>query len=204
VLRQINAQLEGDQISPEDVISWRSGVRPLVIEAGTDKSKDWHALSRKHVIEANSRLGVVTVLGGKLTDCLNVGQEVVTEFRKLGFAVRRPRRWFGEGAQLRRAEFDALVDELTADAQASKRIAEAIWRRHGERGFEILANAKLVSELVPGLGVTAQEIQFIVRNESVKNREDLLRRRLPIQMARSEQEIAQNLELQALLKDLGL
>lgn len=205
VLKQINAQLEGDQILASDIISERSGVRPLVIEKAAEaQTADWHALSRKHVIETNEKNRVISVLGGKLTDCLNVGQEVVAELRKLGFQVSKPTNWFGESVQDRKAEFATLVAKLSADPEAAKRIAEATWRRQGERGFEILGSANEVSEIVPGLGISAQEIEYIAKNEEIQTREDLLRRRLPVAMARSGAEIADNTKLQELLRSLGL
>jgi glycerol-3-phosphate dehydrogenase len=58
--------------------------------------------------------------------------------------------------------------------------------------------------LVPGLGITEQELNYIIRHEDVVTREDLLRRRLPIAMSRSEAEIAANSKLQALLEAAGL
>jgi glycerol-3-phosphate dehydrogenase len=203
VIRQINNQLEGLSISEADVISVRSGVRPLVVEGSAAEGADWHALSRKHVIETDVKSSVVTILGGKLTDCLNVGTEVLAELRKLGHQPKKPIGWFGEGKQRRKQEFYLTVAALCSDRDAAQRIADGIWRRHGEVGFEFLPRASF-GELIPGLGITAVEIEWIVRNEHVVNREDLLRRRLPIAMARSEQEIAANSELQALLERLGL
>ena len=205
VLKQINAQLEGDQILPEDIISERSGVRPLVIENAAQASTlDWHQLSRKHVIEADHAKSVVTVLGGKLTDCLNVGQEVVAELKKLGFKVQRPQNWYGEGSQDLKEEFAKQVAAKSKNPETAKRIAESTWRRQGERSIEILAQSQSLTEMIPGLGITAQEIEYIALHEDVKTREDLLRRRLPIAMARSEKEIADNGPLQDLLERLGL
>ncbi|MEY4994639.1 MAG: hypothetical protein RLZ65_488 [Actinomycetota bacterium] len=205
VLRQINNQLEGIEIKADEIISERSGVRPLVIEnASQANTQDWHQLSRKHVIEVDPKKAVVSVLGGKLTDCLNVGQEVVDEFSKLGFKLAKPSDWFGEGDQSRYAQFEQQLVNRAHDAESARRIAESIWRRHGERAFEILADAEDVTELVPGLGITEQEVNYIIRHEDVVTREDLLRRRLPIAMARSEAEIAANSKLQALLEAAGL
>jgi glycerol-3-phosphate dehydrogenase len=205
VLKQINAQLEGDQILPSDIISERSGVRPLVIENADEAStSDWHQLSRKHVIETDSSSAVVTVLGGKLTDCLNVGQEVVAELKKLGFPVTKPKHWFGEGEQDQKAAFLKMVLDRSQEAAVGTRIAESTWRRQGPRAIEILAQAPKLTELIAGLGITAQEIEYIARHEDVKNREDLLRRRLPIAMARSQKEIEDNGPLQDLLDRLGL
>lgn len=206
VLKQINAQLEGDQILPSDVISERSGVRPLVIESADQaNTADWHQLSRKHVIELDRDKAVVTVLGGKLTDCLNVGQEVVAELKQLGFAVRKPKDWFGEGEQNLRPHFEQLVRARCGDdPEAAERIIDSTWRRQGAMAIELLSQNATISELIPGLGITVEEVEFIARHEDVKTREDLLRRRLPVAMARSQQEIDQNTRLQELLLSLGL
>lgn len=205
VLKQINAQLEGDQILPSDIISERSGVRPLVIEnADQAATLDWHQLSRKHVIEADALKSVVTVLGGKLTDCLNVGQEVVAELKKLGFRVSKPANWFGEGDQTLKDSFAKQVLEKSQSAAIAERITESTWRRQGARAIELFGNSKHLSEMVQGLGITAEEIEYIAKHEDVKTREDLLRRRLPIAMARSQKEIDDNGPLQDLLARLGL
>ena len=204
VLRQINAQLElDDPITADQIVSERSGVRPLVIEAGESGAvEDWHQLSRKHVIEGNKQRRVVTVLGGKLTDCLNVGEELIGELNRFGHNIKKPGKWFGEGSQLRKQEFYEAV-LARAEGDAADRIATSIWRRHGERSFEVIGTKKL-SEVIPGLGITEQEIRYIVKNELVTSREDLLRRRLPAMMARSEKELSGNKKLEKLLVDLGL
>ena len=205
VLKQINAQLDlASPITKADIISFRSGVRPLVVEGGASgEVADWHQLSRKHIIETNRQKRVVTILGGKLTDCLNVGQEVVDEFKGFGQQLKKPKTWFGESDQSRKSEFFALVGQKAKGTQAQE-IARGIWRRHGNSSFEIIAGYEHLEDLVPGLGITAAELSHIVNSELVASREDLLRRRLPIAMARSENEIAANSQLQKALSDLGL
>jgi len=204
VIRQINAQMELDTpITDEDVVSERSGVRPLVVAAGdSGEAQDWHQLSRKHVVEVDAELSVVTILGGKLTDCLNVGQEMVHELSRLGHKVNKLKNWFGEGSQLRKEEFYQLV-ATRSDQKSFKRIADGIWRRHGEAGFEIVGESQL-TELIAGLGITEQEIRHIALAEMITTREDLLRRRLPVKMSRSDKELAANKPLQRLLVELGL
>lgn len=205
VLRQINNQLEGVTIRPEEIISERSGVRPLVIENSAQaKTQDWHQLSRKHVIEVNPSKKVISVLGGKLTDCLNVGQEVVHEIAKLGFKTQKPADWFGEGDQSLFERFKEDLLSRAKDKVGAVRIAESIWRRHGSKAMEILGSSSEIEELVVGLGITSEEVEYIIHHEDVVTREDLLRRRLPIAMARSEREISENLKLQALLERAGL
>ena len=203
VLRQINAQLElAEPITEDQIVADRSGVRPLVVESGESGSnQDWHALSRKHAIEANRDKRVVTILGGKLTDCLNVGEEVIDELKGFGMKLEDPGTWFGEGSQERKTEFFARVASQTkGDVEL---IASGLWRRHGQRAFEVIGKEKL-EDLLDGLGITAQELRYVAQHEEVVNRSDLLRRRLPVMMARSEKELASNKKLQKLLVELGL
>ncbi len=203
VLRQINAQLElSEPITEDQIVSNRSGVRPLVVENGeSGNNQDWHALSRKHAIEANRDKRVVTILGGKLTDCLNVGEEVIDELKGFGVKLDDPGTWFGEGSQERKTEFYAKVASQTKGN--ADLIAEGLWRRHGHRAFDVIGKEKL-EDLFAGLGITAQELRYVAENEDVTTREDLLRRRLPVMMARGEKELAANKKLQKLLVELGL
>ena len=203
VLRQINAQMELEvPIDASQIVAERCGVRPLVVEAGGNgEVADWHQLSRKHIIEADLDKKVVTVLGGKLTDCLNVGEEIIAEVKRLGLKPKTPGLWYGEGSQIRKQEFFGVVASLAPKDQA-ERIAVGIWRRHGEKGFELCSDG--MQELIPGLGITEAEIRHVVKSELVKTREDLLRRRLPISMARSDAELKENQKLEKLFVELGL
>jgi glycerol-3-phosphate dehydrogenase len=92
---------------------------------------------------------------------------------------------------------------LVKSEAVATRISEGLWRRHGEQAFEIIQNGDL-EEVFTGLGICYAELAWIALNEDVVTREDLLRRRLPIAMARSASEIANNQKLQALLVDVGL
>ena len=82
LLEQINARMNLEKpLEASDVIAERSGVRPLVVKVegeGSDdwRSKEWTSLSRRHEVECDAQRSVVTVFGGKLTDCLNVGAEL--------------------------------------------------------------------------------------------------------------------------------
>ncbi|MBS2024459.1 MAG: FAD-dependent oxidoreductase, partial [Deltaproteobacteria bacterium] len=75
VLDNINKRLKLDKpLDDSDIIAERCGVRPLVVNTGGGGTRDWMQLSRKHVIERGDHH--LTIFGGKLTDCLNVGEEV--------------------------------------------------------------------------------------------------------------------------------
>jgi len=101
ILSNINARLRLPRpLHRDDVIAERVGVRPLVVAAGGDgeRDQDWTALSRKHVIEVDRARRHVSIFGGKLTDCINIGREIVDAVERLGVTLEPPgTRWYGEG-----------------------------------------------------------------------------------------------------------
>ena len=76
----------------------RAAARRQARAAATTRTPTGPQLSRKHAIERDEHAHVVTVFGGKLTDCLNVGEEVADEVR----GARRPAR-AGPAQLVRRA-----------------------------------------------------------------------------------------------------
>ncbi len=109
LLEQINKRLDlAEPLTPDDVIAERSGVRPLVVLAEGDDhtDADWTSLSRKHEIEVDRVRQAITIFGGKLTDCLNVGEEVAAAVESLGLPLERDHHnWYGEPTAETRAEF---------------------------------------------------------------------------------------------------
>ena len=146
LLEQINARMDLDQpLSRGDVIADRCGVRPLVVKVGAgDQSEvDWTKLSRKHAIEVDPAQRVVTIFGGKLTDCLNVGEEVAEQIEGLGIPLEEDlHNWFGEPAAATRAEFVRQARLMRLDGFRTKAdtepLTDRLWRRYGRRAFAML------------------------------------------------------------------
>src|SRR5690606_11657659 len=110
ILSNINAWLRlPEPLTKNDIIAERCGVRPLVVPRNVDDptgAVDWTQLSRKHVVEVNDALRQVTIFGGKLTDCLNVGRELVFALGTLGVSMQQPSdSWFGEESASERSDF---------------------------------------------------------------------------------------------------
>jgi glycerol-3-phosphate dehydrogenase len=209
VLRQINLSMTLDQpLTVADIISERCGVRALVVDRNKDNSKsDWHKLSRKHSVETDPQ-GVISILGGKFTDCINVGEEIVHKVRKFIPVGTSAAPWFGEEGSKAKTAFDSAVKNLIFTGAISEQVANQMWRRHGSRALEIAKSLELQPEarelVFEGLAITFGELAVIAENEEVKTAEDLLRRRLPVAMARSNREIKANQKLQSFLKDRQL
>lgn len=91
ILETANAYLRPERrLLDGDVVAERCGIRPLALEKGRRAAADWMALSRRHKIETDTSAAALTIFGGKLTDCLNVAEEVVSEARAMGLTLRPP------------------------------------------------------------------------------------------------------------------
>jgi len=209
VLTQANRCLElFEPLTKSDIISERCGVRPLVVKQLNDvKEQDWTSLSRKHEIEVDKKKKLITIFGGKLTDCINVGKEVSDLVRKLGIKEIRNRKWYGEEIELSSsAYFKDILEFYPNNSELAKKILAGLFRRHGSKIIEIIklwrldpTNCEIVFD---GLDFTKGELIYILQNEDVKKSDDLLRRRTPLGLVRTKQEIAENKVLQEVLSTI--
>ncbi len=191
VLRNANALLDLEKpLTRKDIIAERVGVRPLA-RKGRGGVADWVELSRKHEIEVNEQDNYLSIFGGKLTDCLNVGNEVVGHIASMGIAVPYPgRKWYGEPGKESRDEFMLQaqlmhLDALT-DASSSEPLSERFWRRYGEAAFGLLERIRedlsCADLLIKAAEYTRCEIELAARREMIVKLEDFMRRRSKIEL----------------------
>ncbi len=209
VLEQANRCLELEKpLTKADIISERSGVRPLVVKKKDDvKDQDWTSLSRKHEIELDKKKHMITIFGGKLTDCINVGEEVSDLVKKLGIKEIRNRKWYGEDLDLKSSNFYSEVSEYwPKNPKLAKTVLAGLIRRHGSDIEQILklwredkSNAEIIFE---GLDFTKGELLYMVQKEDVVKPDDLLRRRTPLRLLRTKEEIKENKLIQEVLETL--
>jgi alpha-glycerophosphate oxidase/glycerol-3-phosphate dehydrogenase len=199
VLANANALLDLDPpLTRASIISERVGVRPLAIQ-GEGGEADWVALSRKHVIEVNEVTRHLSIFGGKLTDCLNVGDEVAEHVRRLGVEVPAVgHRWYGEPGPDLRAEFmlqASLMDlDSLTDPSSSEPLSERFWRRYGESAFGLLERIRedesVAELLIENAEYTRCEIELAARREMIVKLEDFMRRRSKIEFVVRRAELA--------------
>jgi len=150
----------------------------------TDNVADWVALSRKHAIDVNKADKHISIFGGKLTDCINVGDEIADIVKDLAIPMKKTdSRWYGEPADSVKAKFMSemeTIDKLTPKG-AIEPLSSRFWRRYADDAFILLeaikqdpAKASLALEHTE---FTWAEIDWVAENEMIVNLDDLLRRR---------------------------
>ncbi|MBU0537106.1 MAG: FAD-dependent oxidoreductase [Gammaproteobacteria bacterium] len=198
VLDNVNALLKLERpLTADDVIAERCGVRPLALK-GRDGVADWVKLSRKHAIDINSADQHLSIFGGKLTDCLNVGDEVSDIVAKLGVAVPFPAKcWYGEPSNSVKEEFmhQAMLmglDDMT-DVSSSEPLTQRLWRRYGRSAIEMLEmireDPSCAELLIENAEYLRCEIEHAARREMITKLEDFLRRRSKISLVVRREEI---------------
>lgn len=199
VLHNINKRLNLEKpLTKDDIISERCGVRPLVVKGNSGDGKDWMQLSRKHEVEANFEKSHITIFGGKLTDCINVGEEVASLIKKMGIHFEYPsKRWYGEPDEAIREEFYHQAKLMNLDgytaSESSEPLSSRLWRRYGAPAIGML---ELIREdpsqaevLIKGTEYIRCEIHQAARREMIEKLDDFLRRRSKIAMVERKETI---------------
>ncbi|MCW4151181.1 glycerol-3-phosphate dehydrogenase/oxidase [Halomonas sp. 18H] len=197
VLDNINKRLELEQpLTEQDIISTRCGVRPLAVKPSGGNDRDFLNLSRKHAIDIDRQSCHLSIFGGKLTDCLNVGEEVVEEVRKLGVEIPSPDfRWYGEADDAVRDDFMHQASRMNLDAMAhpdaSEPLSTRLWRRYGRQALELLEDIRLDPEqanvLIEGTEYLRCELKLARRSEMITKLDDFLRRRSKVELVVSRE-----------------
>lgn len=190
VLDNINRRIHLDRpLTEDDIIAERVGVRPLVVESSGAGGRDWMQLSRKHAVDVNEADKHISIFGGKLTDCLNVGDEITAAVRHLGVDIPYPkRRWYGEPSREVRDEFFHQARLMNLDAMtpptSSERLSLRLWRRYGAEAFVLIENIRaeprMAELLMEGAEYLRCEIEQAARREMVTKLDDFMRRRSKI------------------------
>ena len=201
LLEQINRRLNlTTPLTIDDIIAERCGVRPLVVKSsgGDQRDVDWTSLSRKHAVETDKQQRVVTVFGGKLTDCLNVGEEVAEAIESLGVPLEKDlRNWYGEPAAATRAEFYRQARLMKLDALRTKSdtepLTDRLWRRYGRRAFSMLEairdDPRMGEDIMDSADYLRVELLLAANTEMITKLEDFMRRRSKIDLVVREEDI---------------
>ncbi|WP_048306139.1 glycerol-3-phosphate dehydrogenase/oxidase [Halomonas sp. PR-M31] len=202
VLDNINKRLDMDKpIRRDDIIATRCGVRSLAIKPSSGGKRDFLQLSRKHAIDTQEDDAHISIFGGKLTDCLNVGEEVIAEVKRLGIGIPHPDyRWYGESPEAVRQEFFHQAKLMKLDALTPKESVEhlstRLWRRYGAYALAMLEDIREDPRqgelLIEGTEYLRCELRHAKHREMITKLEDFLRRRSKISLVVERARIRQS------------
>ncbi len=182
LLKLANTYLE-KPLSRADVVSTFSGVRPLYDDGASDPS----AITRDYVFkldtgETPGSAPVLSIFGGKLTTYRKLAEHALRDLAPF-FPAMKPAWTEGEtlpGGDLPAGGIVAWVAEmqrrypgLPAD------LVRGVARRHGSLAPKVLGAAKTLPDLGEdfGNGLTAAEIDYLIREEWALTADDVLWRR---------------------------
>ncbi|HKU42981.1 MAG TPA: FAD-dependent oxidoreductase [Polyangiales bacterium] len=200
ILENVNRRLRlARPLTERDIIAERVGVRPLVLSsAASGDGRDWLALSRKHVVEVDADDRHISIFGGKLTDCLNIGEEIALAVRALGIdMLDYGHRWYGEPDDSMREVFFHQAKLMGLDAMTAKDSVEPLstrlWRRYGATALGLLDDIRqeprMAQVLIAGTEYIRCELYHAAQREMVTKLEDFLRRRSKIALIARREEI---------------
>lgn len=202
VLSNINARLDLSRpLDESDIISERWGVRPLVLKKGQKAKDDFLQMSRKHVVETATEKKHVSIFGGKLTDCLNVGEEICEQVEELGIELSTPKgKWYGEPENHIKTAYFKQAYELGLDqvvaGDTGEMLSDRLWRRYAQHAIPMLdaieKDPAMADTLIEGTGIRRCEMEYIKEHEMVVMLEDYLKRRSKLEYLVSHEELKQS------------
>ena len=169
------------QVTPADVVWTYSGVRPLFDDGSSNAS----AVTRDYVFDldaAQGRAPVLSIFGGKITTFRKLAEHALEELKPF-FPNMKP-AWT-ENAKMPGGDMpDADFDRFFATVRQRwpflpEHLAHRLARAYGTRMEELLGSAKSMADLGEdfGAGLTAAEVDYLVRREWARAAEDILWRR---------------------------
>ena len=181
LLRHLNRYLDC-KVLPSQVVAGFAGARPL-LSAGD--SRDTAKLARDHEVEVDSNSGLVSIMGGKWTTYRAMAEDTIdTVAQYLG--VSTPCSTMNHRLAGTNGYSADYWTRLAAEAQLGEDTARHLAEKFGTRVEEVIAlvneSAGLREPLVDGLAPIRAEVAFVARHEMAASIEDVLARRIGVQV----------------------
>jgi glycerol-3-phosphate dehydrogenase len=169
-------------VTPGDVVRSYSGVRPLYDDHAANAS----AVTRDYVLDVTGGPGqpaLLSVFGGKITTFRKLAEHALEKLLPaMGLPVGQG--WTAAaplpGGDMPNADFAAYLETIEAKyPDFPKPFLHRLTRAYGTRAVQILGDSKQLTDLGTdfGGGLTAAEIDYLVRHEWARAAEDILWRR---------------------------
>jgi glycerol-3-phosphate dehydrogenase len=182
MLEQLNKYLQ-TAVTPEQVVSGFAGARPLVAE---EHAQDTKRLARDDVIEIDAASGLISIMGGKWTTHRAMAEDTVNAVQKsLGIqgAACSTRNHRLHGAVGFSERYPA---ELSHRYGLSDETARHLAGKFGTAADQVMelvgTDASLGEPIVAGLVPLRAEVVYSIRHEMAVTVEDVLARRIGLQL----------------------
>ena len=182
LLRHLNRYIK-TPARADQVVSGIAGARPLV---SSGDNRDTKKLVRDDVLEVDAQTGLISMMGGKWTTHRAMGEDTINAVQKyLGEPVMEsPTRdhvlWGGEDYT------PTYWTTLAALPGVSEETAKHLAMKYGTKAPEVLEIAAndegLAKPIVDGLAPIRAEVAYCARKEMAVTIEDVLFRRLGVQL----------------------
>ncbi|HXO51213.1 MAG TPA: glycerol-3-phosphate dehydrogenase C-terminal domain-containing protein, partial [Mycobacterium sp.] len=170
LLDTVNTALDG-ALGPADVIGAYAGLRPL-IDTGEGRTAD---VSREHAV-VESAAGVISVIGGKLTEYRYMAEDVLDRTVTLRGLTATPCR-------TRNLPLVGAPSNPVATLRSPADMPGSLVARYGAEAPNVIATASCERPTEPvadGIDVTRAEFEYAVTHEGAMTIDDILDRRTRI------------------------
>jgi len=182
MLRTLNQYL-ARPVTPDEIVSGFAGARPLV---GSEGDVDTKQLARDDVIEVDATSGLISIMGGKWTTHRAMGEDTISRVQEaLGATpteslTRNHVLYGGEGFT------DDYREKLAHQHGLSEATARHLTAKFGTAAEKVLSvareNPALLKPLIPSFPAMGAEVVYAIRNEMAATIEDVLARRVGMQL----------------------
>jgi glycerol-3-phosphate dehydrogenase len=182
LLRHLN-RYSAKPYAVEEIVGAFAGLRPLVRAKHSLQTKN---LVREHEVEVDGATGLVSILGGKWTTYRAMAEDTIDAVQKQLEGPVKPcltRRHRLAGADGYTADhWKSLATTYRLDQDTAQHLSE----KFGTEAFAVLAlaeqNPELTSLLVAGAAPIQAEVVYCARQEMAVTIEDVLARRIGLQL----------------------
>jgi glycerol-3-phosphate dehydrogenase len=166
-------------LGPDDVIGSYAGLRPL-IDTGEGRTAD---ISRNHAV-TESPSGVISVIGGKLTEYRYMAEDVLDRAVEL-------RGLSASGCRTRNLPLVGAPANPVATLRSPVDLPSSLVARYGAEAPNVIAAASCdrpTETVADGIDVTRAEFEYAVTHEGALTIDDIVDRRTRIGLVASDRE----------------
>ena len=177
LLDTVNTALD-DALGPADVIGAYAGLRPLIDTGGRAARAD---VSREHAV-VESPSGVISVIGGKLTEYRFMAEDVLDRAVTLRGLTASPCR-------TRNLPLVGAPSNPVATLRSPADVPGSLVARYGAEAPNVIAAAgceRPTEPVADGIDVTRAEFEYAITHEGALTVEDILDRRTRIGLVASD------------------